>query len=46
MAWVRGEEKIVMIVGFLAMLELIRQGIVDATQEMHAGDIIISKNNE
>ncbi|HBB49415.1 TPA: hypothetical protein DEQ22_00565 [Candidatus Nomurabacteria bacterium] len=40
------EEKIVMIVGFLAMLELIRQGIVDATQEMHAGDIIISKNNE
>ena len=40
------EEKIFMIVGFLAMLELIRQGIVDATQEMHAGDIIISKNNE
>ena len=40
------EEKVVAIVGFLAMLELVRQGVVDATQEMNSGDIIISKNNE
>jgi len=37
------EEKIVVIVGFLAMLELVRQGIVDATQEIDSGDIFIER---
>jgi chromatin segregation and condensation protein Rec8/ScpA/Scc1 (kleisin family) len=37
------EEKVVVIVGFLAMLELVRQGIMDAVQESHGGDIIMSK---
>jgi chromatin segregation and condensation protein Rec8/ScpA/Scc1 (kleisin family) len=37
------EEKVVVIVGFLAMLELVRQGIVEAVQESHGGDIIMSK---
>ena len=37
------EEKVVAIVGFLAMLELVRQGVVDATQEMNSGDIIIER---
>jgi segregation and condensation protein A len=37
------EEKVVVIVGFLAMLELVRQGAIDATQEINAGDIIIEK---
>lgn len=40
------EEKVVMIVGFLAMLELVRQGIIHATQEGDGGDIIIMQNNE
>ncbi|OGJ00298.1 hypothetical protein A3I90_00220 [Candidatus Nomurabacteria bacterium RIFCSPLOWO2_02_FULL_41_9] len=38
-------EKIEVIVGFLAMLELVRQGIIHATQEGDK-DIIIMKNNE
>lgn len=37
------EEKIVAIVGFLALLELIRQGILDAVQEIDGGDIIMEK---
>ena len=37
------EEKVVMIVGFLAMLELVRQGIIHANQENDAGDILIEK---
>jgi segregation and condensation protein A len=37
------EEKVVVIVGFLAMLELIRQGIINAVQESNGGDIIIRK---
>jgi len=37
------EEKVTAIVGFLALLELVRQGIVDAAQEIDKGDIIISK---
>ena len=37
------EEKVVVIVGFLAMLELVRQGIMEAVQEIHGGDIIMSK---
>ena len=36
-------EKVNMIVGFLAMLELVRQGILDAVQESDKGDIIIEK---
>lgn len=35
------EEKVVVIVGFLAMLELVRQGIIKAMQEVDSGDIII-----
>ncbi|MCC7160236.1 segregation/condensation protein A [Candidatus Nomurabacteria bacterium] len=37
------EEKVVVIVGFLAMLEMVRQGIIDAVQESHGGDIIMEK---
>ena len=37
------EEKIVVIVGFLAMLELIRQGILNAIQNGNGEDIIIEK---
>lgn len=37
------EEKVVVIVGFLAMLEMVRQGIIDAVQENHGGDIIMEK---
>ena len=37
------EEKIVVIVGFLAMLELVRQGVMDAIQETDGGDIIMEK---
>jgi segregation and condensation protein A len=36
------EEKVFVIVGFLAMLELVRQGIIDAIQETDKGDIIMS----
>jgi segregation and condensation protein A len=40
------EEKVVVIVGFLAMLELVRQGLMEAVQEVHGGDIIMSKQEE
>ena len=40
------EEKIVVIVGFLAMLELVRKGILDAIQDTDGGDIIMSKQEE
>lgn len=40
------EEKIVMIVGFLAMLELVRQGIIHAVQDGGFSDIIISKQEQ
>jgi segregation and condensation protein A len=40
------EEKVTMIVGFLALLELARQGIIQVNQEMDGGDIIIMNNNE
>jgi segregation and condensation protein A len=39
------EEKVVVIVGFLAMLELVRNGILDAIQETDGGDIIMEKIN-
>lgn len=38
------EEKVTAIVGFLALLELVRNGILDAMQENGFEDIIISKN--
>jgi len=37
------EERVVVIVGFLAMLELVRQGILSVAQENNFEDIIISK---
>ena len=37
------EEKIEVIVSFLAMLELVRNGILDAIQEIDGGDIIMEK---
>lgn len=37
------EEKVVVIVGFLAMLELVRQGIIHAVQESDSDDIILHK---
>jgi len=37
------EEKIVVIIGFLAMLELVRQGIIKARQENNSGDIIMER---
>lgn len=37
------EEKVVLIVSFLAMLELVRQGIINAVQENHGEDIIMEK---
>ena len=40
------EEKIFMIVGFLAMLELVRNGILQAVQENDFADIIIKKREE
>lgn len=40
------EEKVVVIVGFLAMLEMVRQGIIDAIQEADGGDIIIEKQED
>ena len=39
------EEKVVVIVGFLAMLELVRQGIIEAIQEDGEGDIIMTKQD-
>jgi segregation and condensation protein A len=40
------EEKVVVIIGFLAMLELVRQGILHAIQEGSFEDIIIKKQSE
>ena len=40
------EEKVVVIVGFLAMLELVRQGMIDAMQENDGGDIVLHKIEE
>ena len=40
------EEKVVVIIGFLAMLELVRQGILHAVQESNFEDIIIKKQIE
>ncbi len=37
------EEKVIVIVGFLAMLELVRNGILSAVQENNFEDIIIEK---
>ena len=37
------EEKVEVIVGFLAMLELVRQGIINAIQERHGEDIIMEQ---
>ena len=37
------EEKITVIVGFLAMLEMVRNGILSAVQENNIDDIIIEK---
>jgi segregation and condensation protein A len=37
------EERVVVIVGFLAMLELVRQGILSVAQENNFEDIIIEK---
>ncbi|MES3031676.1 MAG: ScpA family protein [Patescibacteria group bacterium] len=37
------EEKVFVIVGFLAMLELVRNGILNVVQENHFEDIIIEK---
>ena len=36
------EEKVVVIVGFLAMLELVRQGMINVMQECDGGDIVMS----
>lgn len=38
------EEKITVIVGFLAMLELVRQGIINAVQENDSEDIFLEKS--
>lgn len=38
-------EKIAIIVGFLALLELVRQGVVAARQEKHLGDIMMETNS-
>ena len=40
------EEKVTAIVGFLALLELVRQGIIDAVQENGFADIIIDKQEQ
>lgn len=37
------QEKVLVIVGFLAMLELVRQGMMDATQQNHGEDIIMER---
>ena len=37
------EERVVVIVGFLAMLEMVRQGLIEAMQEIHGGDILLEK---
>ncbi|MEK7113324.1 MAG: segregation/condensation protein A, partial [Patescibacteria group bacterium] len=38
------EEKVIVIISFLAMLELVRQGILHVAQEGSFGDILINKN--
>ena len=38
-------EKVNIIVGFLAMLELVRQGAIEAQQEAKFGDINMQTNN-
>ena len=38
------EEKVFVIIGFLAMLELVRQGILHVVQEENFDNIVISKN--
>lgn len=40
------EEKVTVIVSFLAMLELVRNGILDALQEANSEDIILEKLNK
>ena len=40
------EEKVIVIIGFLAMLELVRQGILHAAQDNNFEDIIIKKRLE
>ena len=40
------EEKVTAIVGFLALLELVRQGVIDAVQEIDKGDIIMEKQQK
>ena len=40
------EEKVTAIVGFLALLELVRQGVLDAVQEIDGGDIIMEKQQK
>ena len=37
------EDKIFVIVGFLAMLELVKQGTIEAMQEENGSEIIIEK---
>jgi len=37
------EDKVVMIVGFLAMLELVKQGIINAVQDNDSSDIMLHK---
>ena len=39
-------EKVTVIVSFLAMLELVRNGILDAVQNSHEEDIVISKQEQ
>ena len=43
-AGVGKEEKVNVIVSFLAMLELVKQGVIAVTQEQHADDIHIETN--
>ncbi len=40
------QEKVVVIVGFLAMLELVRQGLIHANQEDDNSDILIEKREQ
>lgn len=40
------EEKVFVIVSFLAMLELVKNGILDAVQHSHTADIVISKQEQ
>ncbi len=40
------QEKVTVIVGFLAMLELVRQGIIHANQESDSSDIFIEKRQQ